>query len=353
MSKNILKERNWLEFNLSDIVKIKSGVTVVERDRVEGTIPYVSSSGLNNGIIDFVSNENRSLSRNVLAVNFNGTVGENFYHPYYAIFSTDVRIFEFKEKSARNKYCYLFLKQSILKQVGKYGYGYKFNSKRMMKQKILLPVTTESKPDYTFMEQYIKEIFKNHYKTTIDFLKSKDVQYLEIEKLENKEWVPYKLEDVFDKITRGRRLTKNNQIEGTMPYISSKGINNGVDNFIGNDKGVRNFNKCLTIANSGTVGSTFYHDYSFVASDHVTALELKENNKYAYLFIATILKRIATNYSFNREINNERILKEKIILPINDLGDIDFIYMEQYMKNKEIDKTKKLLSYYEEKLINL
>ena len=50
---------------------------------------------------------------------------------------------------------------------------------------------------------------------------------------------------------------------------------NGVDNFIANDKGVRCFENCLTLANSGSVGATFFHHYRFVASDHVTALELE------------------------------------------------------------------------------
>ena len=78
----------------------------------------------------------------------------------------------------------------------------------------------------------------------------------------------------FNTIQRGKRLTKSNQIKGLTPYISSSGINNGLDNFISNSEKIRVFDNCLTIANSGSVGSTFYHTYRFIASDHVTHLKI-------------------------------------------------------------------------------
>ena len=40
----------------------------------------------------------------------------------------------------------------------------------------------------------------------------------------------------FNTIQRGKRLTKSNQIKGLTPYISSSGINNGLDNFISNSE---------------------------------------------------------------------------------------------------------------------
>ncbi|EPZ58997.1 type I restriction modification DNA specificity domain protein [[Clostridium] sordellii ATCC 9714] len=61
-------------------------------------------------------------------------------------------------------------------------------------------------------------------------------------------------------------------------------------------------------------------------------------NKYVYLFIATLTSRLSGKYNFNREINDKRISREKIVLPINKLGNPDYEYMEQYIKNIMIDK---------------
>lgn len=160
-----------------------------------------------------------------------------------------------------------------------------------------------------------------------------DVTEKETENLEEKEWEEFFLKSIFEEVQRGKRLKKDDQVSGKMPYISSTSLNNGVDNFIGNNTSVRIFSDCLTVANSGSVGSSFYHPYSFVASDHVTHLANNKFSKYIYLFIAALTNRLSEKYNFNREINDKRISREKIMLPVTEQGEPDLEYMEQYMKN--------------------
>lgn len=75
--------------------------------------------------------------------------------------------------------------------------------------------------------------------------------------LKSKNWRSFFLNEIFTTIQRGKRLTKANQLPGDMPYVSSTSFSNGIDGFIGNEKNVRKFSKCITIANSGSVGSVF------------------------------------------------------------------------------------------------
>ena len=112
-------------------------------------------------------------------------------------------------------------------------------------------------------------------------------------------------------------------------------MNNGVDDFVGNIEGVRKFKDCMTIANSGSVGSSFFHGYEFVASDHVTALKSERMSRYVYMFIALMTRRLEEKYSFNREINEARINREKVILPVDDAGSPDWAFMEEYMRGVE------------------
>lgn len=58
-------------------------------------------------------------------------------------------------------------------QKSKYNYGYKFKEKRMLRQKLMLPVDTDKKPDYKYMEQYIKNIMIKKYKQYLSFLDRK------------------------------------------------------------------------------------------------------------------------------------------------------------------------------------
>lgn len=129
--------------------------------------------------------------------------------------------------------------------------------------------------------------------------------------LKDREWKEFFIRDIFKEIQRGKRLKKDNHIEGPIPYVSSTSINNGVDGFIGNNDNVRVFENCITLANSGSVGTCFFQPFQLVASDHVTKLKNEKFNKYIYLFIANMVSRLSEKYSFNREINDIRIKREK------------------------------------------
>ena len=147
---------DWKEFFLDEICNINSGARLTKANMNEGKMPFIGATDSNNGITNFVSNTNKSLDKNILGVNYNGSVVENFYHPYECIFSDDVKRISFKDDEGQNKYCYLFLKQMILKQKEKYRYAYKFNGDRMARQKIMMPVDENNAINYVAIEKFIK-----------------------------------------------------------------------------------------------------------------------------------------------------------------------------------------------------
>ena len=171
-----------------------------------------------------------------------------------------------------------------------------------------------------------------------------------MKQLNELKWESFDIHEVFPDVKRGKRLKTNDHIAGNMAYVSSSAVNNGVDNFIGNKDKVRIFEDCITLANSGSVGTAFYHPYSFVASDHVTKLKNNSFNKYIYLFIATIANRLSEKYSFNREINDLRLRREIIMLPVDEKGEPDYAFMSAYMKRIEYEMQQRYLDYLEHSL---
>ncbi len=163
--------------------------------------------------------------------------------------------------------------------------------------------------------------------------------------LDEKKWSEFFLNEIFSDIQRGKRIRKADHIEGNQPYISSTGSNNGLDGYVGNIEKVRIFSNCITLANSGSVGSCFYQPYPFVASDHVTKLENKDFSKNVYLFIASIVSRLGVKYSFNLEMNDTRIKREKIMLPINRNKEPDYEFMKNYMRNIEYKKLTEYIKF--------
>ena len=171
--------------------------------------------------------------------------------------------------------------------------------------------------------------------------------------LQDREWDSFIIKDIFDEVERGKRLKKGDHIPGNRPYVSSTALNNGVDGFIGNEDKVRVFSNCLSLANSGSVGSCFYEPFEFIASDHVTHLQKTGLSYRQYLFMATMLSRLSEKYNFNREINDDRISREKIFLPIDSSGNPDFEFMEAYVKELEDVKRAEYKKYCEERLKQL
>ncbi len=94
-----------------------------------------------------------------ISVNRNGSVGYAFYHDYKALYGNDTRKLIPKYK---NRYVSMFLTSVITKQKEKYGYGYKMGTARLKRQKILLPIDYDEKPDFDYMKKYmqIQEIKK-------------------------------------------------------------------------------------------------------------------------------------------------------------------------------------------------
>lgn len=342
-----LSDREWKEFRIGELFEVTGSVTTKPQNLIEnGLIPRITCSATNNALDDFYQNK-ATEKGGVLTVD-SATIGYVSYQSHDFIATDHVEKITNKDNSYISRFIGLFEKQCIDKAtISKYGYGYKFAQERIKNQKILLPVSENGEPDFDFMENYIHELEQeklSEYKTYAQ-KQVCELSYQEIELLENKEWKAFLLTDLFDTIQRGKRLTKENQKDGSIPYVSSSAQNNGVDNYISNTMGVRFFENCLSLANSGSVGSCFYEPFKFVASDHITHLKNSKNTKYSYLFTATLLNRLSQKYNFNREINDKRISNEIIILPITSDGKPDYSYMEQYTKNLMLRKYCEYLDY--------
>lgn len=164
-----LKSVKWKVFYINEIFSISAGKRLTKADMDNGQIPFIGATDSNNGITNWIATPNSSFDKNVLGVNYNGSVVENFYHPYRCIFSDDVKRLHLREH-ADNKYILLFFKTVILQQKVKYTYGYKFNGQRMERQKLLLPVNEDGRPDYEFMEQYGKQIMLQKYQQYLNYI---------------------------------------------------------------------------------------------------------------------------------------------------------------------------------------
>lgn len=164
-----LDEKEWREFSLDDIFTVSAGKRLETRNKVPGTRPFIGATDNNNGVTGFVGNDNSSRDGNVLGVNYNGAPCIAFYHPYECIFTDDVKRLHLRHYSD-NKFVLLFFVSVFAKQRSKYSYGYKFKEQRMLRQKLMLPITDSGEPDYEYMEQYAKNMMLRKYRQYLAYL---------------------------------------------------------------------------------------------------------------------------------------------------------------------------------------
>ena len=347
MSKLTLDSVEWGEFRIKDLFELHLSKGDNQANLLdEGNIPLVSS-GLNiNGISKFIregDGKSELFDGNILTVDM---FGKAFYHEYNFFSVSHGRINILIPKFEITKFIAIFIVAEIDKNFSNvFSYNRMCSQKRLRSSKILLPIDYKGRANWQFMEDYVKQEMKVQSKKVASYYENKlmklgfDLLDLEVE------WKEFFFTDIFKEIKRGKRLTKSNQIDGNTPYVSSTGINNGVDNFIGNDKKVRKYANNLSLANSGSVGSCFYHKYEYIASDHITALTSEYADEYVYKFMSTIISRLEEKYSFNREINDKRISREKLFLPIDENGKPHWKYMSNFVKKLEKENIKKTLNH--------
>ena len=344
-----LRGRPWKDFLLTDFFACEKGNQNNMASLRPGDVPLVSAKKCDNGYKDFIApNRKKIYKGGIITLNNDGDGGAGmaYYQPH--TMALDSHVTALVPKIGMSRHQLLFIAMCITKQRNRFGHGYSLNINRLRSFRFMLPVDAEGlMPDWQFMEDYMKAKEQQILKPIIERL----CKYLIINhltgggKLSHTQWKSFCFKEVFTEIQRGKRLKKADHSEGTMPYISSTSRNNGVDGFVGNDSGVRKYSQCLTVANSGSVGSAFFHQYEFVASDHVTQLKREGLDKYAYLFLIPLVNRLSKKYSFNREISDNRIKREKLILPATEKGEIDFVFMSSFMKKVEqniLDTTLKI-----------
>lgn len=135
---------------------------------------------------------------------------------------------------------------------------------------------------------------------------------------------------IFEHIVQGKRLKKDNHISGDIPFVMSGVTNTGLVAHIGNPLN-------LFPANSITVdifGNAFYRNYEFSASDDVGVYwSDKKISKEAMLFICTVIgKRLTGVFDYNKKLRSSQSLDITISLPVTASGNLNFEYMEKYIR---------------------
>lgn len=122
----------------------------------DGTVPRITVTGVNNGVKGFFSSTapNYKVYNNFISVSFLNTV---FYQEGDA--SLDMKVHCLKPIDIElNKYIALFLVTVIRTTISFSSYADQISSTVLPKLKLKLPAVDAEKPDYKYMEAFIKSL---------------------------------------------------------------------------------------------------------------------------------------------------------------------------------------------------
>ncbi len=145
----------WKPFKLSVLFDLKKGKRLTKAQMLEGATPFIGAIDGNNGVSGHVG-QMPIHEGNTITVNYDGSVGAAFYQPAPFWASDSVNVLYPKFDLTAN--IALFLTTIIQREKYRFNYGRKWHLDRMSQSEIRLPVTAEGKPDWEFMENYVKTL---------------------------------------------------------------------------------------------------------------------------------------------------------------------------------------------------
>ena len=146
----------WKEFTLATLFDIRKGQRLTKANMLPGTVPYIGASDTANGETARIG-QNAIHKAGTISVSYNGSVAEAFYqaNDYWA--TDDVNVLYPKDFTLTPGAA-LFICTLIRLEKYRFNYGRKWHLDRMRDSVIKLPVTATGKPDWFFMENYIKSL---------------------------------------------------------------------------------------------------------------------------------------------------------------------------------------------------
>ena len=307
----------------------------------EGKIPFVASGNYNNGVIAYLEpqiNEEIDLGK---CITVSPVDGSAFYQEKDFMgrggAGSSIIILRNDNLNIYNGY---FI-STIIKQVcKKYAFLDMGNKDTIKAEIIKLPATSEGNPDWSYMEKYMRAVAVavENSLSKLQLLNEMQISSVNVNKF--KRFHLY--DDELFTIDSGTKLdrVKMSNVFPTINFVGRANANNGVTDFIDEIEGIEPYEAGLMTVSLGGeyLGSCFIQDKPFYTSQNVNVLIPKHKmSYYCKKYIATmIFKEGRLHYkAFIDELNRHMKTDFTILLPVDEKKNIDWGYMEQYMKNAE------------------
>jgi hypothetical protein len=308
----------------------------------KGTIPLVTNSFANNGVMGFSKLQANNAGNTISCSDTTVGAETMFYQQDNFIGYQHIQhlVPKFKPFNRQIAAFIISATRVATKSEG-FDYSHKFNRAAMCETEIQLPLTEDGSVDFAFIEGFVHDIER----TRIHEVKAKGKEELlaylratgihdyslsedekaTIKKVPKLNWQQFNLKELFGECTRGKRLKSSDRTTGTLPFVTAGENNTGISAFIGN--GVEVFEKSTTTIDM--FGSAKYRNYKYGADDHVAVVHTEELSKYAAIFITAACHKAAHTGEFDYGRNFYASDADNLMVNLPSIGNKpDYMTME-------------------------
>jgi len=324
------------------------GVRLIDDD--EKSVPYITRSDANNGLARFVSAKNYEFGSDdggCITVGLDTQTA--FYQPHKFVTGQNVQVITGENVSEDvAQFLVPILRQQMTAKFNWGGNGATLG--RMKRLSVMLPVTDFGEPDYEYMAEYAQQkrnAMLAKYRAYVEARIAELGEVAEIPALNEKEWREFRIGNLFE-VSRPSARNKDSYELGDIPFVASGSMNNGVMKLCTPLEG-ETLDKGCCITVSPVDGSTFFQPIDFLgrggAGSSILMLRCEGLNLYRGQFMARAIQQTCSKYTYGHMGNKDSIKRERIMLPVDDSGELDYAYMEQYTKNMMLRKYQQYLEF--------
>lgn len=157
--------------------------------------------------------------------------------------------------------------------------------------------------------------------------------------MDTSNWKWFRYDQIFNIETYRIGSNVLNSEKGGIPYIGASCTNNGITNYVNSGYPI-SANK-ITVSRNGSVCCAFYQSKEFVVSPddiRIFTLQGRALNTFVAIFLCRLIEAERYRYAYGRKFGTGRMESQRIKLPINEDGNPDWQWIEDYVKKTLVPK---------------
>lgn len=328
----------------------------------------VTAGETNNGILGKSDVEARIFEANTITIDMFGFA---FFRQFEYKMVTHARVFSLKPKFKTTHKQGLFLASLFKHLKTKFGYDNMCSWAKIKDDKIQLPINKDGDIDFEFMESFIAELEAERVAELEAYLAAASLKDYELtaaelsalSKFENYNWGEFRIGDLFEKLSakflgKGDKFKAVSKIKTTeffVPIVYCKFGDNGIM-YWAKKNDFETYKNVISIVYNGAIaaGKVYAqpHETGILAESYFIKFKNREIDFKVNLFFQCVLEKVLyPKYSRDYLATwDNKVENDVISLPITDNDEIDFEFMNNFIKAIEKLVIKDVVLYADNKI---